>query len=44
MRDLANLRVAVIVTDGFEESELVEPVRALKEAGAKAEILSTKCC
>lgn len=42
MRDLANLRVAVIVTDGFEESELVEPVRALKEAGAKAEILSTK--
>jgi protease I len=42
MRELSNLRVAVIVTDGFEESELVEPVRALKEAGAKVDILSAK--
>ncbi|WGV27360.1 type 1 glutamine amidotransferase domain-containing protein [Halotia branconii] len=42
MRELSNLRVAVIATDGFEESELVEPVRALKEAGATVEILSAK--
>lgn len=42
MRELSDLRVAVIVTDGFEESELVEPVRALKEAGATVEILSAK--
>lgn len=32
MADLSNLRVAVLATDGFEETELTEPVRALKEA------------
>lgn len=42
MRKLTNLRVAVLVMDGFEESELVDPVRALKEAGATVEILSTE--
>jgi protease I len=40
MTDLSNLRIAVIATDGFEESELTEPVKALKEAGATVEILS----
>lgn len=40
MRSLENLRVAVLVTDGFEESELVEPVRALKEAGATVDVIS----
>jgi len=39
---LSNMRVAVIVTDGFEEVELTEPVKALKEAGAIVEILSIK--
>ncbi|WP_447978254.1 type 1 glutamine amidotransferase domain-containing protein [Candidatus Nitrospira bockiana] len=33
-RTLENLRVAILVTDGFEHSELVEPRRALEEAGA----------
>lgn len=42
MRDLSNLRVAVLVADGFEEAELIEPVQALKAAGATVEILSTK--
>ncbi|MFS0515819.1 type 1 glutamine amidotransferase domain-containing protein [Nostoc sp. UIC 10607] len=42
MPDLSNFRVAVIATDGFEESELTEPVRPLKEAGATVEILSAK--
>jgi protease I len=42
MPQLDNLRVAVIATDGFEESELTEPVKALREAGATPEILSTK--
>jgi protease I len=42
MTELSNLRVAVLATDGFEEAELTEPVRALKEAGATVEILSTK--
>lgn len=42
MTDLSNLSVAVLATDGFEEAELTEPVRALKEAGARVEVLSTK--
>jgi protease I len=39
---IEGMRVAVIATDGFEESELTEPVRALKEAGAKVDIVSLK--
>lgn len=42
MADLTNLRVAVLATDGFEESELTEPVKALQAAGARVEILSTQ--
>ncbi len=34
--------VAVIATDGFEESELKDPVAALEESGAKTTIISTK--
>jgi protease I len=37
---LDDLRVAVIATDGVEEPELAEPVRALREAGARTELLS----
>jgi protease I len=37
-----NLRVAVIATDGFEETELTVPVRTLKEAGAKVDVVSPK--
>ncbi|MBW4517732.1 MAG: type 1 glutamine amidotransferase [Timaviella obliquedivisa GSE-PSE-MK23-08B] len=40
MADLSNIRVAVLVSDGFEEAELTEPVRALKESGATVKILS----
>lgn len=35
-------KVAIIATDGFEESELLEPKKALEEAGARVEILSLK--
>ena len=38
--ELRNKRVAVLVDNGFEQSELTEPKRALEEAGAKAEIIS----
>jgi hypothetical protein len=31
---LHGLKVAILVTDGFEECELTEPRRALDEAGA----------
>ena len=42
MPDISNMRVAVVATDGFEESELTEPVKALREAGAKPDVLSLK--
>lgn len=35
MPDTNNLRIAVLATDGFEEAELTEPVKALKDAGIK---------
>jgi protease I len=40
MAELDHLRVAVLATDGFEESELTEPVRALRGAGATVDIVS----
>jgi protease I len=42
MADLSDLRVAVLATDGFEESELTEPVNALQKAGAHVEVVSPK--
>jgi protease I len=40
--DLSGLRVAALVTDGFEEAELVEPVDALQKAGARVEVVAPK--
>jgi protease I len=40
--ELADLRVAAIVTDGFEEPELIEPRNALQRAGAHVEVISPK--
>src|SRR5689334_13926489 len=42
MNDLSGFRVAELATDGFEESELTEPVKALKAAGADVQIVSLK--
>jgi hypothetical protein len=42
MENLKNLRGAILVDDGFEEVELVEPWKALREAGAKIRIVSPK--
>lgn len=39
-RELEGLTVAILVTDGFEQSELVEPRRALDAAGAQTLIVS----
>jgi protease I len=38
--DLSGKRVAVLATDGFEESELLEPKKALESAGAKVDVVS----
>jgi protease I len=40
--ELEGKKVAILVTDGFEQIELEEPRRALEQAGAKTEIVSPK--
>jgi protease I len=40
MADLKHIRVAALATDGFEESELHDPLRALTQAGARVDILA----
>ncbi len=37
---LDGLKVAILATDGFEQSELFEPKQALEDAGAKVSIVS----
>jgi protease I len=37
---LDGLKVATLLTDGYEPSELTEPMRALREAGAEVTIVS----
>jgi PfpI family intracellular protease len=39
---LKGLKVAILATDGFEQSELTEPRKALEAAGAATEIVSPK--
>ncbi len=34
-------RIAILAEEGFEDSELVEPLRAMKDAGAKAVIVGS---
>jgi len=38
--ELRNKRVAALVENGFEQSELIEPKKALEAAGAKVDIVS----
>lgn len=41
MTHLTGKRVAILATNGFEDSELTEPLAALREHGAEIEIVST---
>ncbi|MDG0816955.1 type 1 glutamine amidotransferase domain-containing protein [Bdellovibrio svalbardensis] len=41
-KSLEGKRVAILAADGFEQSELFEPRKALEEAGAKVDIISLK--
>ncbi len=41
MADLDEFNVAILATDGFEEAELTEPAKALGQAGARVDIIST---
>ena len=38
--DLSGKRIAVLATDGFEDSELTEPWKAVEEAGGQPELVS----
>ncbi|MBR9915189.1 MAG: type 1 glutamine amidotransferase [Algicola sp.] len=42
MENLDRKTVAILATNGFEESELSEPLKALKNAGADVHIISEK--
>ena len=42
MKNLDGLKVAILVDDGFEQVELVEPREALDQAGAETRIVSPK--
>jgi len=42
MAQLSGIRVAILATDGFEQSELTEPRNALNTAGATTELVSSK--
>ena len=42
MPDLTGKRVAILVTDGFEQIELLDPLKALDEAGARTEVLAPR--
>lgn len=41
-KTLEGVRVAILATDGFEQSELTEPRRALDAAGAVTKVISPK--
>jgi protease I len=38
--ELSGRRIAILVTDGFEQIEMTEPRRALEEAGAEVDLVS----
>jgi protease I len=42
MPSVKDLRIAAIATDGVEEAELLEPLKALKDGGAQVDVLSLK--
>ncbi|MGZ3748808.1 MAG: DJ-1/PfpI family protein, partial [Pseudobdellovibrionaceae bacterium] len=41
-KKLNGKKVAILSTDGFEQSELLEPRKALLEAGAEVRVISLK--
>ncbi len=41
-KNLKGMKVAILVTDGFEQVELTEPRKALDQAGAETRIVSPK--
>jgi protease I len=42
MPQLDGKRIAILATDGFEQSELLQPKKALEQAGARVDVVSPK--
>ena len=42
MKKLNGKKIAILATNGFEQSELLEPKRAIEEAGGTTEVISLK--
>src|SRR5262249_35161419 len=40
--NLKGKKIAILATDGFEQAELLEPRKALDDAGAKTEVIAPK--
>ncbi|RVB29724.1 protease, partial [Mesorhizobium sp. M7A.F.Ca.CA.001.16.1.1] len=40
MQDISGKRVAILATNGFEQSELEVPLKKLREAGAEVDVVS----
>lgn len=40
--DLSGKKVAIVATDYFEEAELTEPPKVLREAGAQVDVIMPK--
>jgi protease I len=41
-QDISGRTIAILATDGFEQSELIEPKKALEQAGATVHVVSPK--
>ncbi|KQT85938.1 type 1 glutamine amidotransferase domain-containing protein [Aurantimonas sp. Leaf443] len=42
MPNIADAKIAILATDGFEQSELVQPLEELRKAGATVHVVSIK--
>jgi protease I len=40
MKEISGKKIAILATNGFEESELFEPMKALEKSGAEIDIIS----
>ena len=40
MATLSGMKVAILAAEGFEQAELIEPRKALEEAGAETRVIS----
>jgi protease I len=42
VKKLIGKRITIVATDGFEQSELLDPQKALEDAGAKVDVIAVK--